>query len=98
MVLNVNGTECEINCYDSYAARFDCDVKPEYKGKAEAYLLEALEKEDNLCGQSSIAVYVDSEKTEAGGNEEFVFMNFMSEKSSLSETAVFSYAYTYCYS
>lgn len=90
MILNVNGTECEILCYDSYAARFDCDVKPEYKGEAETCLLEALEKEDNLCGQSSIAVHVDSERTEIGSDAEFVFLNFASE-----ERATFRYAYMY---
>lgn len=97
MILNVNGTECEITGYDRYVARFDCNVKPEYRGEAEAYLLEALEKEDNLCGQSSITVYVDSEKTDVGDNEEFIFMNFVPEESSFSERAEFFYAYLYCH-
>lgn len=96
MILNVNGTECEIIGYDTYINRFEGEVKPEYKGEAEACLLEALEREDYLCNQYEIVVYVDSEKLRIGSSREFVFKNCMPEESALPERmgfAVFEYRY-----
>lgn len=99
MVLDVNGTECEIIGYIDYINCFKDKVKPEYKEEAEAYLLEALEREDYLCNEFEVVVYVDSEKLRVACAEEFVFKNCIPEESILPKVngfAVFRFSYMSC--
>lgn len=98
MIYDLGDVSVEILDYDSYATIFEHEVKPEYKGEAENFLIEALENEDDYyCEMPGISVFVDAEKTRIGCGLRFVFKNRTPEGSSLAERmhfVMFGFAYT----
>lgn len=91
MIYDINGISCEVLGLDSYMARFDEMVLPEYKGKAEEYLLEELERQDDLFFATSIEVYVDEEKKTNGIGERFVFNNRLPEGCMQREVVIYDF-------
>lgn len=96
MVYNLGDVQCEIMDYDFYVNAFEHMVKPEYRGNAERFLLEALEREDYPCSLPGITVRVEEEQTRLGCSLGFVFENCTPEEGSLKErmhSVVFEFAY-----
>lgn len=76
---------CKVIDYDSYNNLFDIIMKPEYKGQAENFLVEAIEKDDCFFEASYFYVCVDADKTMGSCDLRFCFMNSALEEDIMKE-------------
>lgn len=77
--------QCDVIDYDSYSHLFDVVMKPEYRGEAENFLVEAMEEDDCLLESSDFYVYVDADKTMLNCNLRFYFENRTLEEDAMKD-------------
>lgn len=65
MILNINGTQCEVTDFSRYEWKFNIRAKKEYMGSAYEFLLSTVE-ENNLDDCSELIVELKQEQTKDG--------------------------------
>lgn len=72
MICKVNGVDIRIDGYDVYQRDFELVTVPDFVGKAEDSLVDAIEETDMLDGER-ITVVLEAEKTKRAEDVKFYF-------------------------